>query len=55
LHTAICAEIGGGTAGDAVSRVKLADCGKSPAGELLAGLALALGSAADADLASGEG
>jgi hypothetical protein len=55
LHTAIYADIGGGTAGDSVSRVKLADCGKSPAGELLAGLARALGSAGDAGLASGEG
>ena len=31
------------------SRVKLADCGKSPAGELLAGLASALGSAGAAE------
>ena len=29
--------------------MKLADCGKTPAGELLAGLAAALGSAAAAD------
>ena len=45
---AVCAEIAGGTGGDALTRVKLADCGKSPAGELLAGLASALGSAAAA-------
>ena len=52
---AVCAEIDGGTEGDAISRVKLADCGKSLAGELLAGLARALGSAGDADSASHDG
>ena len=55
LHTAIYAEIGGGTAGDAVVRVKLADCGKSPAGDLLASLARALGSVADAGPAADQG
>ena len=48
LQKAVCAEIEGGTGGDALTRVKLADCGKSPAGELLASLASALGSAAAA-------
>ncbi len=37
-----------------LTQVKLADCGKSPAGELLAGLAHALGSAGEADPASGD-
>lgn len=55
LHTAIYADVSGGTAGGSVSRVKLADCGKTPAGELLAGLARALGSAGNAGQASGEG
>ena len=55
LHQAICAEIAGGTHGDTISRVKLADCGKSPAGELLAGLARAFGSACDAEPASRDG
>jgi hypothetical protein len=45
LHRAIYAEIDGGTEGDTITRIKLADCGKSPAGELLAGLTRALGSA----------
>jgi hypothetical protein len=45
LHKAVCAEIEGGTGGETLTRVKLADCGKSPAGELLAGLASVLGSA----------
>jgi hypothetical protein len=40
--------IEGGARGETATRVKLADCGKSPAGELLAGLASALGSAAAA-------
>jgi hypothetical protein len=55
LHRAIYAEIDGGTEGDTISRVKLADCGKSPGGELLAGLARALGSARDAELTSVDG
>jgi hypothetical protein len=55
LQKAVCAEIEGGTGGDALTRVKLADCGRSPAGELLAGLASALGSAAAADPAAGAG
>jgi hypothetical protein len=45
LHKAVCAEIEGGTGGETLTRVKLADCGKSPAAELLAGLASVLGSA----------
>ena len=46
------AEIEGGAGGEtATARVKLADAGKSPADELLAGLASALGSAGR----SGEG
>jgi hypothetical protein len=45
LHRAVCAEIEGGAGGDTLTRVKLADCGKSPAAELLAGLASVLGSA----------
>jgi len=48
LHRTMCAEIEGGARGETATRVKLADCGKSPAGELLAGLASALGSAAAA-------
>jgi hypothetical protein len=55
LHRAIYAEIDGGTEGDTISRVKLADCGKSPGGELLADLARALGSARDAEPASDGG
>ena len=55
LQKAVCAEIEGGTGGDALTRVKLADCGRSPAGELLAGLASALGSAAAAGPAAGAG
>ena len=55
LHTAVCAETEGGTGGDALTRVKLADCGRSPAGELLAGLASALGSAAAAGPPDGAG
>ena len=47
LHNTICAEIDGGTEGDTLTRVKLAECGKSPAAELLAGLATAVGSVAD--------
>jgi hypothetical protein len=53
LQKAVCAEIAGRAGGDALTRVKLADCGKSPAGELLAGLASVLGSAAD--MATGAG
>jgi hypothetical protein len=55
LHRAVCAEIDGGTGGDTVTRVKLADCGSSPAGELLAGLARAFGSARDTEPASDVG
>jgi len=44
LHRAVYAEIDGGTEGDTLTRVKLADCGKTPAGELLANLASTLGS-----------
>jgi len=54
-HRAIYAEIDGGTQGDTISRVKLAECGKSPGGELLAGLARALGSARGAALACDGG
>jgi hypothetical protein len=43
---AVYAEVEGGTHGDVSTRVKLAECGKSPAAELLAGLAAELGSAA---------
>lgn len=46
LQKIVCAEIEGGTGADTFMRVKLADCGKSSAGELLGGLASALGSAA---------
>ncbi len=53
LHRAVCAEIDGGAGGEGPTRVKLADCGTSPAGKLLAGLAFALGAAAAAD--PGEG
>ena len=53
LHQAVCAEIEGGTGSERLARVKLADCGTSPAGQLLADLAAALGSAAAA--APGEG
>jgi hypothetical protein len=55
LPEAVCAEIEGGTDDDALTRMKLADCGRSPAGELLAGLASALGSASAADPAAGAG
>ena len=55
LQKAVCAEIEGGTGGDALTRVKLADCGRSPAGELLAGLAAVLGAAATAGPADGAG
>jgi hypothetical protein len=55
LQQAVCAEIDGGTRGDALTRVKLADCGRSPAGELLAGLAAVLGSVAAACPADGAG
>ena len=55
LHRAIYAEIDGGTEGDTISRVKLADCGKSAAGELLAGLARALGAAREAEPAPHDG
>ena len=46
LHRAVSAEIEGGTTGETLTRVTLAKCGKSPAAELLAGLAAALGAAA---------
>ena len=55
LQKAVCAEIEGGTGGDTLTRVKLADSGTSPAGELLAGLASALGSAAAAGPAADTG
>jgi hypothetical protein len=55
LQKAVCAEIGGGAGGDALIRVKLADCGKSPAWELLAGLASALGTAAAVGAGAGAG
>jgi len=45
-HQAVCAEIEGGTGSERLMRVKLADCGTSPAGQLRAGLAAAVGSAA---------
>jgi hypothetical protein len=45
---AVFAEIDGSAKGDTPTRVKVADCGKSPAGELMAGLAHALGSAGTA-------
>jgi hypothetical protein len=54
-HRAIYAEIDGGTQGDTISRVKLADCGKSAGGEMLAGLARALGSACTAESATEGG
>ena len=47
-HQAVCAEIEGGTGSERPTQVKLADCGTSPAGQLLADLAVALGSAAAA-------
>jgi len=47
-HQAVCAEIEGGTGSERLTRVKLADCGTSPAGHLLADLAAALGLAAAA-------
>jgi hypothetical protein len=53
LQRAVCAEIEGGTGGESLTRVKLADCGRSPAGQLLAGLAAALGSAAAASAGGG--
>lgn len=46
---AVYAEVEGGTHGDVTTRVKLTECGRSPAAELLAGLAAELGSAAAAD------
>lgn len=55
LQNAVCAEIEAGTGGDTLTRVKLADCGKSPAGELLASLASALGSPASANPAADAG
>ena len=48
LHQAVCAEIEGGAGSERLTRVKLADCGTPPAGQLLADLAAALGSAAAA-------
>jgi hypothetical protein len=44
----VWAEIEGGTGGETLTRVKLADRGTSPTAELLAGLASALGAAAAA-------
>jgi hypothetical protein len=55
LQKAVYAEIEGGTGGDALTRAKLADCGRSPAGELLAGLASVLSSAAAVGPADGAG
>src|SRR5258708_16327798 len=50
----VCADIHGGTDGDTLTRVKLADCGKSPAAEVLAGLATILSTAANsADAGTG--
>jgi hypothetical protein len=46
LHRAVSAEIECATGGETPTRVRLTDCGKSPAAELLAGLATALGAAA---------
>jgi hypothetical protein len=51
LHRAVSAEIEGGTGGETLTWVELADCGKSPAAELLASLAAALGTAAAAGVA----
>ncbi len=48
-RSAVFAEIDGSAKGNTPTRVKVTDCGKSPAGELLAGLAQALGSAATAE------
>jgi hypothetical protein len=45
----------GETEGATLTRVKLAECGKSPAGELLAGLANALGSAGAVSAAADPG
>jgi hypothetical protein len=45
-HSAVCAEITGGSDGSTLTRVKIADCGNSPAAELLAGLAHSMASAA---------
>ena len=53
LHRAVWAEIEGGTGGETLTRVKLADCGKTPAAQLLASLAAALGSVAAAGLEGG--
>lgn len=55
LHKAIYAEIDGGTEGDTITWVKLANCGRSPAGEVLAGLTRAVGSAAVAEAAENGG
>jgi hypothetical protein len=46
FHRFVYAEVVGGTYGDATTRVKLTDCGKTPAAELLTGLAATLSSAA---------
>lgn len=45
LHRAVWAQIEASVDGAAPTQVKLADCGTPPAGELLAGLVLALGAA----------
>jgi hypothetical protein len=42
----VYAEIDGGTEGDTLTRVQLADCGKSPVAGVLAGLASTLSTAA---------
>jgi len=46
FHRSVYAEVVGGTHGDATTRVKLTDCGTTPAAELLTGLAATLSSAA---------
>lgn len=46
FHRCVYAEVIGGTHGDATTRVKLTDCGTTPAAELLTGLAATLSSAA---------
>jgi hypothetical protein len=46
---AVFAEVDSSASGSIPARVKLADCGKSPAGELLADLANALGSVSSSD------
>ena len=46
---AVYAEVEGGTHGDVNTRVKLAECGKSPAAALMAGLAVELSSATAAE------